>query len=124
MERSKAEAKFDVNVEQYFSCVKSDASNKKADGGRLKPTTCFLCHIPDSAKYKNWSSKPMPGNKHFVSICGFLTGMNRSDNDSEVAEFLIDVESVTFCGQYIQPANSASVASPSCECLNFSIGDD
>ena len=58
----------------------------------------------------------MPGNKRYVSVCGFLTGVDRS---GEVEQFLIDVENVTFCGQYVQPANSVALASPSCECVEL-----
>ena len=114
MERSKAEAMFEITVEQYVSCVKSDPPAKKG-ANRLKPTTCLLCHIPDSAKFKSWGSKPMPGNKRYVSVCGFLTGA-RSGSNSEVEQFLIDVESVTFCGHYVQSSTLPAVASPSCEC--------
>jgi len=115
MEHSKAEAMFEITVEQYVSCVKSDPPAKKGVD-RLKPTTSFLCHIPDSSKFKSWGSKPMPGNKRYVSICGFLTGA-RTGSHSEVEQFLIDVESVTFCGHYVQPVNSPTLASPSCECF-------
>jgi hypothetical protein len=104
-----------MNVEQYISCIKPDPS-KQAGGSRLKPTTRFFCHIPDSAKYRSWGGKPVPGNKRYVSVWGFLTRAERSGNN-EVEQFLIEVENITFCGQYTPPANSAAFVSQSA--LNF-----
>ena len=118
MESSKAEATFEVNVEQYVSCAKSDPSTKQAGGNRSKPTTRFFCHIPDSPKYKSWGSKPMPGNKRWISIQGFLTGVDRSSDDSEVEQFRIDVDNVIFCGHYTPPVNSAAFVPQSCECVD------
>ena len=87
---------------------------------RLKPTTRFLCHIPDSPKYKGWTGKPMPGNKRWVSVRGLLTRVDRSSDNSEVEQFGIDVENIiSFWGQYILPANSATLVSQNCECLDF-----
>jgi hypothetical protein len=114
MEHSKAEATFEIKIEQYVSCVKSDPSTKKGVS-RLKPTTFFLCYIPDTAKFKSWGHKPMPGNKQYASICGIFTGANRSGDGSEVEEFLIDTECVTSCGHYVPLANPVKLASPSCE---------
>ena len=110
---------FEVNIEQYI-CVKLDpSSTKQAGGSRLKSTTCFFCRIPDSPKYRTLASKPMPGNKHYVSVCGFLIGVDRSGNNSKVEQFLINIESVTFCGQYIQPTNAPTFVLQSCEWVNF-----
>lgn len=117
MVRSKAEATFEINIEQYVSCVKSEPSTKKGVG-RLKPTTFFLCRIPDTPKFKSWGSKPIPGNKRYASICGILTGAERSSDDSKVEEFLIDTEFVTPCGHYVPLANPVVLASPSCECAS------
>ena len=117
VEHSKVEALFEITVEQYVNCVKSDPPAKKGVS-RLKPATCFLCHIPDSAKFKSWGGKPMPENKQYVSVCGFLTGAERPDSHSEVEQFLIDVENVTFCGNYVQPANSP-LASLRRECADL-----
>jgi hypothetical protein len=118
MERSKTEATFEITVEQYISCVKSEP---KKGVNRLKPTTSFLCHIPDTAKFKSWGRKPMPGNKRYASICGTITGANRSGDDSEVEEFLIDTECVTPCGPFVPLANPATPASPICECAGSTL---
>jgi hypothetical protein len=124
IERSKTEAMFDINVEQYVSCVKSNPGSTSKGVNRLKPTTFFLCHIPDTAKFKSWGRKPMPGNKRYASVFGTLTGANRSGNDSEVEEFLIDTECVTPCGQYVPLAtNRAALGSPSCECAGLAFFD-
>ena len=98
----KAEATFEVNIEQYISCFKSNAPTEGA-GGDLKPATTFFCHIPDSPKYKS-CGKPMPRNKCFVSLFGFITGVDRSGDRSEVEKFRVDVDNITFGGQYVQPA--------------------
>lgn len=120
MEHSKTEATFEINIEQYISCVKSEPSTKKGVS-RLKPTTTFFCHIPDTAKFRSWGRKPMPGNKRYASICGIITGANRSGDDSEVEEFRIDTECVTPCGPFVPLANRAAVASPSCECAGSTL---
>lgn len=110
----KAEAMFEVTVEQYISCFKSCPSK---DADLLKPATTFFCHIPDSPKYRN-CSKPLPGNKRFVSLHGFLTRIDRSGDGSEVERFRIDVNNICFCGQYVQPAVvSESKIPQSCTCL-------
>lgn len=117
MECLKAESTFEVNVEQYISRVKSDLSTEQAGGNRLKPTTRFLCHIPDSAKYKSWRSKPMPTNNRWVSILGVLTKVDRSSNNLEVEQFRIDIDNIVFCGQYVPLVISAASSSvpQSCE---------
>jgi hypothetical protein len=112
---SKAEATFELNVEQYISCPKSDPSTKQA-GGRSKPTTRFFCHIPDSPKYR--SGKPMPGNNRWVTIGGYVTGVRRSSDNSEVEQFQIKVENLAFCGAYTPPANSV-VSVPQSEYVEF-----
>ena len=109
-ECSKTDATFEVIVEQYITCVKSD------EGDRLKSTTPFFCRIPDSPKYRR-SSKPIPGNKRYVSLSGFLAGVDRTGENRDVQQFVIEVENITFCGYYVQPANAAS--SPSCKCIGF-----
>lgn len=84
-----------MNVEQYISCF-------KGAGDDLKPVTTFFCCIPDSAKYQD-SGKPMPRNKCFVSLCGFITGLDRS-GDGEVEKFRVNVENIAFGGQYVELA--------------------
>jgi hypothetical protein len=112
VECSQDEGTFEMNVEQYISC---DLSTKGAGGSRSKPFTRFRCHIPNSPKYKN--RRPLPWNRRHVSIFGFLTKEERSDNNSNVEIYLIDVESITFCGVYTQPANPAAfVPQNGCEC--------
>jgi hypothetical protein len=100
-----------VTVEQYISCFKSYASTKGGDD--LKPATTFLCHIPDSPKYKD-CGKPLPRDKCFVSLYGFITGVDKS-GDGLVERFRIDVDNISFCGQYIQPA--VACKNPSCMSL-------
>jgi len=111
MSCSKADATFEVTVEQYISCFRT---TKDAGGSHLKPATTFFCHIPDSPVYRNWSGKPVPGNKRFVSLGGFLNGVDKSDDGSEVENFRIEVDNITFCGQYVQPA-----VAPSCTCVQM-----
>lgn len=117
-ECSKADATFEVTVEQYIACYKS--TNTKEPGSRLKPATTFFGHIPDSPRYKSWSNKPVPGSKRFVSFCGFLSGVDMFGDGSEVEKFRIDnVDNITFCGQYVQPAPVASMNSQTCTCVEL-----
>jgi len=114
MECSKADATFEVTIEQFISCVKSGTSTEQPGGSRAKPATLFVCHIPDSPKYRNWGSKPFPGNKTYVSVYGFLNGVvDRPE------QFLIGVENISFCGQYIPPVPAAPPNPHGCECTNF-----
>ena len=121
----KAESTFEVNVEQYISCVRSDLSTEKAGGNRLKPITSFLCHIPDSPKYRNWRSKPMPTDNRWVSILGFLR-MDRSGNNLEVERFRIDIDNIVICGQYVPLVTSAASSSvqQNCESTLFHLTAD
>jgi hypothetical protein len=100
---SKTEATFEVTVEQYISCLESA---KDPGGNYIKPVTTFFFRIPNSGRYKN--GKPVPGNKRFVSVRGFLTGVDRSGIGSEVEKFIIDMDTITFCGQYVPPVASMS----------------
>ena len=59
----------------------------------------------------------MPGNKRFVSLCGFLTGVDKLDDESEVEIFRIKIDNITFCGQYVQPAVSSM--DKSCMCVQI-----
>jgi hypothetical protein len=113
MNCSKTTSTFEVTVEQYISSVRSKHSTKDAGGGHLNAITTFVCHIPDSPRYQTWSGKPLPWSKRFVSLSGFLTGVGRSGDGSEVEIFRIDVDNITFCGQYIPPA-AASMNPQSC----------
>lgn len=99
---SKAKATFKVNVEQYISCFKPSTAAECAGDG-LKPATTFFCHIPDSPKYKG-CGKPLPRNKYFVSLCGFITRVDRLGDGKEVEKFQVDIDNITFGRQYVQPA--------------------
>ena len=113
MECSKENATFEVNVKQYISCLKPGPV--QAGGSPMKPFTTFFCHIPDSPKYRTSGSKPLPGNKRFVSVSGLLTGVDRSGDGSEVEQFRIDVDAISFCGHYVQPVDpAASMNPPTC----------
>jgi protein tyrosine/serine phosphatase len=110
-EVSKAEATFEVNVEQYISCAKSDPSatsslDRSKPTTRSKLTTRFFCHIPDSPKYR--SGKPMPAKNRWVTIYGYVTGVDMSSDNTEVEQFRMNIENIAFCGPYIPPANSAA----------------
>ncbi|KAJ7828160.1 hypothetical protein B0H14DRAFT_3466537 [Mycena olivaceomarginata] len=81
---NKDDATFDVVVQQYISATRS---------AECFPTRCF---IPDTPRFQNY--KPIPNKGKFVSVTGFLTGVER-DDDHTVKHFLIDVDQVVFLGQ-------------------------
>jgi hypothetical protein len=105
MEVSREKATFEVTVEQYISCYKSNPSTPQG-GTHLKPTTTFFCYIPDLPKFRTSTKKPLPGNKRFVSISGFVTGVDTSGDGSKVEQFRIEVRTIVFCGQYIPPVHT------------------
>ncbi|KAJ7917782.1 hypothetical protein B0H13DRAFT_2321992 [Mycena leptocephala] len=88
---NKDDATFDVVVEQYISATRSPESF---------PTRCF---IPDTPRFQNY--KPVPNKGKFVSVTGFLTGVER-DDDHAVKHFLLDVDQVVFLGQ--QPHSASA----------------
>jgi hypothetical protein len=56
----------------------------------------------------------VPANKRYVSLSGFLTGVDKLDDGSEVDKFRIDVDNITFCGQYVQPAAASTISQTRC----------
>ncbi|KAJ7708260.1 hypothetical protein B0H17DRAFT_1125027 [Mycena rosella] len=81
---NKDDATFEVVAEQYVTATRS--------------TECFpiRCLIPDTPRFRSY--KPMPSKGKFVSVTGFLTGVERN-NDHTVKHFLLDVDQVVFLGQ-------------------------
>lgn len=98
------DATFEIVAEQYVSATKSHESF---------PVRCFIPNTPRFDKYKPVPKKP----GKFVSVTGFLTGMERND-DNTVKHFLIDVDQVVFLGQ--QPG---SVSAPKAERSPNKIGE-
>lgn len=62
------------------------------------------------------SGKPVPTNKRWISFYGYVTGVDKSRDNSEVERFRITVEIVAFCGSYTPPVTSAAFNVPqNCE---------
>ncbi|KAJ7904156.1 hypothetical protein B0H13DRAFT_1620653 [Mycena leptocephala] len=75
----KDDATFEIAAEQYISATKKP---------EILPTRCM---IPDTRRFEKY--KPIPAKGEFVSVTGFLTGVERND-DHTVKQFLIDVDQV------------------------------
>ena len=83
---NKDDATFEVVAEQYVTATRS--------------AECFpiRCLIPDTPRFQKY--KPIPSKGKFVSVTGFLTGIERND-DHTVKYFLLDVDQVVFLGQSV-----------------------
>lgn len=93
----KDQGSFDIDLEHYASALK-DTKHAKA----FAPLTCV---IPDSPRYKN--GKPVPYNRRYVSICGFLTDVTfKASSDVIIDRFEITVDDIAFMGQLSQGNNS------------------
>ncbi|KAJ7934409.1 hypothetical protein B0H13DRAFT_2305834 [Mycena leptocephala] len=86
---NKEDATFEIVAEQYVSATRSSESF---------PTRCL---IPDTPRFQNY--KPIPSKGKFVSVTGFLTGVERNDEK----HFLLDVDQVVFLGQQPHSAPKA-----------------
>jgi hypothetical protein len=87
---------FDVVAEQYV--------------GATRNVECFptRCLIPDKPRFQKF--KPVPSKGKFVSVTGFLTGVEW-DEDHTVKHFFIDVDQVAFLGQQsVSPKAKQSLA--------------
>ena len=90
MNCDKQTSTFTLDIEQYISAFK-EAKN-------FKPTTLLTCNIPDSPKYKQ--GKPIPYNRRYVTVSGFLSDVTYKKNTVDVVEhFNITVELIIFQGQ-------------------------
>ncbi|KAJ7658456.1 hypothetical protein B0H17DRAFT_1213203 [Mycena rosella] len=80
----KDDGTFEVIAEQYVTATRS--------------AECFpiCCLIPDTPRFHKY--KPISSKGKFVSVTGFLTGIERND-DHTVKHFLLDVDQVVFLGQ-------------------------
>ncbi|KAJ7930211.1 hypothetical protein B0H13DRAFT_1859046 [Mycena leptocephala] len=86
---NKEDATFEIVAEQYVSATRSSESF---------PTRCL---IPDTPRFQNY--KPILSKGKFVSVTGFLTGVERNDEK----HFLLDVDQVVFLGQQPHSAPKA-----------------
>jgi hypothetical protein len=98
---------FRLDVEQYITYNK-DAVKNGTLSSSAKPFTSFLCRFPDSPKYKQ-NKPPMPYNRRFVAVNGFLSGVKYVDDNEErgIELFLLDIDNIVFTGQYM-PSTTTS----------------
>ncbi|KAF7354168.1 hypothetical protein MVEN_01104500 [Mycena venus] len=89
---NKDDATFEIIAEQYVSATKKP---------EVFPVRCL---IPDTPRFQKY--KPVPANKKFVSVTGFLTGVER-DEDHTVKHFIVDVDQVVF-GQSVSAPKAES----------------
>ncbi|KIK37582.1 hypothetical protein CY34DRAFT_15601 [Suillus luteus UH-Slu-Lm8-n1] len=101
-------ASFKIHPEQYVSLVKEAAgSTTTASIPAVKVTACpVLATIPDSPRYK-FSKKPLPTNGRYIFMSGFLTKVERN-NEEHAVRFCIDVETIAFLGNSLIAPRAAS----------------
>jgi len=85
------EATFDVKIDQYISTLKDVKSSPS------KFVTPFSCSIPDLPQYK--TGKPVPYNRWYISISGFLTDVTYKPDSDVVQWFHLKVENIVFLSQ-------------------------
>ena len=85
------EATFNIEIDQYISTLKNVKSSPS------KFITPFSCSIPDSPRYK--TGKPVPYNRRYISISGFLTDVTYEPDSDVVQRFHLKVENIVFLGQ-------------------------
>lgn len=106
MNVQRSEAKFDLDIEQYVSCMKNALKSASSQITKpIKPIAPISCTIPDSPKYKG--GKPIPFNKRYVTVSGFLSDIMFKEDIStgrEVERFKIEVDNMVFLGQYVPTA--------------------
>lgn len=86
---SKSLFSFEIHADQYSSFLKT---HKKKTG-----IFCIHAFVPDTGKYKN--KRPLPQEKSFVFVTGFLTTVLSNDNENGGAVFAIEVHDMVFGGR-------------------------
>lgn len=84
---------FKLDVDHYISAFKDLKDSKKP----IKPIAPMSCEF--SARYQN-RKKPVPFNRRYVSVSGFLTGVTYKQNSEDIVErFIVSIEHIAFLGQ-------------------------
>ncbi|KAJ7146643.1 hypothetical protein C8R44DRAFT_864381 [Mycena epipterygia] len=82
----KQDATFDIVAEQYVTATRCRETF---------PVRCLILNIKCFEKYK-----PIPCNGKYVSVTGFLDGIERNeDDDKTIKHFIITINQVVFLGQ-------------------------
>ncbi|KAF9536723.1 hypothetical protein CPC08DRAFT_811136, partial [Agrocybe pediades] len=94
---NKDKSMFELDIEHYISSMKDIKSSSSSKSS--KPRAPITCYIPDSPRYK--VAKPMPYNKCYVSVSGFLTDVLYVTGTTDlVNRFFIEVDNIVFLGQH------------------------
>ncbi|KAJ7821554.1 hypothetical protein B0H14DRAFT_2599175 [Mycena olivaceomarginata] len=108
-------ATWSMEADQYTAAIR-DIQKEAKDSGKVQPRSFFpaTCTIPDSSRYTSSTKtkKPVPFNKHYVMVAGFLTDITSvlDTTDSKIKDrFCIEVGNVAFLGSQITPATGGSV---------------
>ncbi|KAJ7358090.1 hypothetical protein DFH08DRAFT_801938 [Mycena albidolilacea] len=71
-------ATWSMEADQYTATIR-DIQKEAKDSGKVQPRSFFpaTCTIPDSSRYTSSTKtkKPVPFNKHYVMVAGFLTNI-------------------------------------------------
>jgi hypothetical protein len=85
---------FKLDVDHYISASKDLPKDSKKP---IKPIAPISCEF--SARYQN-RKKPVPFNRRYVSVSGFLTGVTYKQNSEDTVErFIVSIEHIAFLGQ-------------------------
>ncbi|KAJ7036387.1 hypothetical protein C8F04DRAFT_1394265 [Mycena alexandri] len=105
-------ATFTVDADQYTSAVRDAQKEAKANNKPL-PKSFFptSCTIRDSPRYEH-VKKPVPFNKRYVMLAGYLTDITSSLSGNTVKDtFCVDVENICFLGSATGGTTITPVAS-------------
>ncbi|KAJ7638113.1 hypothetical protein B0H17DRAFT_1149254 [Mycena rosella] len=106
-------ATFSLDADQYTASFRETQKEAK-DKHQPVPRSYFPadCIIPDSPRYAN-TKKPVPFNKRFVMLTGYITGVTSTLEKTVKERFCIDVDNIAFLGSQTAPAISGSAGASS-----------
>ncbi|KAF5381722.1 hypothetical protein D9615_005621 [Tricholomella constricta] len=84
---------FKLDVEHYISAFRD---LKDSNSKPIKPIAPISCEF--SSRYQN-RKKPVPFNRRYVSISGFLTDVTYKRNSEDVERFMVSIDHIAFLGQ-------------------------
>lgn len=87
---------FKLDVEHYIFAFR-DLNNSNSKPTGIKPIASFTCEF--SSRYQN-RKRPVPFDRRYVSISGFLTNVMHKPNSEDIVEcFTVSIDHIAFLGQ-------------------------
>lgn len=111
---SRSQFSFDVDADQYSSFLKTHS----------KKTGVFRLHaiVPDTGKFQK--KRPLPQEKSFIFVSGFLSSISFTENDNKGTQFVIEVHHMVFGGRATASNSAAASSSSSSKKRRFNFDDD